>query len=185
MNERFKSSLLTLTVAAVCLVAALWEWQRWQHAVEGEQRARQQLQTVGAQIEEFRMLKRKEAVVSETKVPVQSVLALANQVLLDAGIPTERFDRLDPQTDTTSLSGTDGDTLAYRKQSFLLNLRCLTPLEIGGFLERWNEAAPAWVPVRLELTHDDHEPDANHYRSRIQLSAVYLAQSKPLTESQP
>jgi len=113
---------------------------------------------------------------AEQKRPEQDVIARANAVLLDAGLPVEALGAVRTQSDgeiARSSSGGGGPT--YRRQNVQLTLRRLTVPEIGRFLANWTASQRLWTPAQITLAHVRGEDDPARYHATVLISATYVA----------
>jgi hypothetical protein len=122
-----------------------------------------------ADLREWSDLKTQREVVSAAKRPTQDVIAQANAVLRDAGIPTERLKGLEPESDV-ALAG------RYRTQTIRLALERVTLREVGSFLAEWRGAKTVWTPRSIELTQVlDKDGSSSGLDVRVVISATYLS----------
>ena len=114
-------------------------------------------------------LQSKQQRIAEHKRPEQDVIARVNATLADAGIPSERFGGLRPESDG-ALPNT-----AYRRQSVRISLNELSISQLGAFLDQWSQSQQLWTPTRLELSHARNKSDDDRYNVVILITATYLA----------
>lgn len=114
-------------------------------------------------------LRTKQQRIAEHKRPEQDVIARVNTTLAEAGIPSERFGGLRPESDA-ALPNT-----AYRRQSVRISLDELSIIELGAFLSRWSTTQRLWTPTRIELTHARSRQGSDRYDATILITATYLA----------
>lgn len=110
--------------------------------------------------------------------PDQDVIARVNSVLAEAGIPSDRFGGLRPESDAALPSSTQGVSI-YRRQSVRVTLNDLSVQQIGQFLSRWISNQPLWVPTRIELTHSGDSKNPANYAVSMILSATYVSHEAP------
>ena len=107
--------------------------------------------------------------IAEHKRPEQDVIARVNTTLAQAGIPSERFGGLRPESD-----GALPDSV-YRRQSVRISLDELSIAQLGTFLGQWSQSQQLWTPTRLELSHTRNKIDDDRYNVVILITATYLA----------
>lgn len=123
-------------------------------------------------------LRGRQQTIAEQKRPDQDVIARVNTVLAEAGIPSDRFGGLSPESDAALPSADPTAAHIHRRQSVRITLNDLTVSQIGEFLARWSVSQPLWVPARIELTHSRNEKTPEQYTLNVLLSATYLAQQE-------
>ena len=114
-------------------------------------------------------LQSKQQRIAEHKRPEQDVIARVNTTLAEAGIPTERFGGLRPESDAALPNS------AYRRQSVRISLNELSIAQLGAFLDQWSQSQQLWTPTRLELSHARTKIDDDRYNVVILITATYLA----------
>lgn len=122
-------------------------------------------------------LRARQQTIAEQKRPDQDVIARVNAVLAEAGIPSDRFGGLRPESDA-ALPGPNQNATGYRRQSVRITLNELSVDQIGSFLSKWTQTQPLWIPSRIELTHSRNASNAGQYSLNLLLSATYVAKSE-------
>jgi hypothetical protein len=90
-------------------------------------------------------------------------------VARDAGIPTERLNGLEPESDV-ALAG------RYRTQTIRLALEKVTLREVGSFLAAWRGAKTVWTPRSIELTQVvEKDGSSGGLDTRVVIAATYLS----------
>lgn len=114
-------------------------------------------------------LRSKQQRIAEHKRPEQDVIARVNTTLAEAGIPSECFGGLRPESD-----GALPDSV-YRRQSVRISLNELSIAQLGAFLGQWSQSQTLWTPTRLEISHTRNKIDDDRYNVVILITATYLA----------
>lgn len=166
MNRAATASAIWLAALCVPIVISAGRLSdaRMQHdaAVTAQQRLIDEAQQIIR-------LQSKQQRIAEHKRPEQDVIARVNATLAEAGIPSERFGGLRPESDA-ALPNT-----AYRRQSVRISLDALSIAQLGAFLDQWSRTQRLWTPTRLELSHARSKIDDDRYNVVILITATYLA----------
>jgi len=114
-------------------------------------------------------LRARQDVVAAARRPPQDVIALVNKTLREAGVPTDRFKNLEPESDVPTSGG-------LRRQTLRLLLEQVSLPQLGQFLAEWRTRQDLWTPTSIELTHRVSGADADdHFDVRVVVGATYFA----------
>ena len=174
MNRRTLGWIsLSLIIAAVPIMLSAARLANAQSQLDGAHARLRQTITVAQRIVELRSAQQ---TVGEQKRPDQDVIARVNAVLAEAGIPSNQFGGLRPESDA-ALPNANAGGVAYKRQSVRITLNDLSVIQIGAFLSKWTESQPLWIPTRVELTHvrSGNDQTSNLYTLNLLLSAIYVA----------
>ncbi|MEW6747311.1 MAG: hypothetical protein AB1486_31660 [Planctomycetota bacterium] len=133
------------------------------------------------QAAEVMNLRHREERVSLRERPRQDVIALVNEVLAEAGIPSGRLIGVEPESDV-ALGDSAGGKSPYRRQTLALSLERLTLPQVGRFLGVLRERQRMWSVTRIELSREGRPASGQGAASepsllgmRLLLSAVYVS----------
>ncbi len=144
MNRTTRWSVLGATlVLAVTMVVGL---VRARGAAGDAASARASLDGLIAESNEILALRANAPRVSFAEHDPAAVLSRVNELLIDAGVSSQCFEKLAPDSTTRATSG------ALRRQSMRLSLRSIALPELGQFFALWRDREPQWTPSRLEVT---------------------------------
>lgn len=122
-------------------------------------------------------LRAKQQRIAEQKRPERDVIARVNAALTEAGISSDRFEGVRPESDSALPGSAGGDASAYRRQTVRLSLKRLSVGELGAFLGQWSVTQPIWTPTQIELLHVRDQRDEGRYDVTILMTATYVANS--------
>jgi len=127
------------------------------------------LAQVGCETQRLVELRARQDVVAAARRPPQDVIALVNKTLREAGVPTDRFKNLEPESDVPTSGG-------LRHQTLRLLLEQVSLPQLGQFLAEWRTRQQLWTPTSIELTHRVAGADADdRFDVRVVVAATYVA----------
>ncbi|MEM1185650.1 MAG: hypothetical protein AAGI53_11715 [Planctomycetota bacterium] len=105
--------------------------------------------------------------------PEEMVVTSIRQTLRTAGLPPRSWNVID----------TDGGQAERRRDSrsnvttrtVRLDLKAITPAQLGAFLFEWSLAEPLWTPTSINMAADTRSPGL--YNVQLALKARYVDQS--------
>ncbi|MEW6741423.1 MAG: hypothetical protein AB1486_01585 [Planctomycetota bacterium] len=178
--RRHPSLCILLPIALVALVLAQGE-RRYASVRRQLEAAASTLRQTRQQAAEVMSLRQREERVSLRERPRQDVIALVNEVLAEAGIPSGRLTGIEPESDV-ALGGSAGGKSPYRQQTLALELERLTLPEVGRFLALLRERQKMWSVTRIELSREGRlaagqgaATEPSLLGMRLLLSAVYVS----------
>lgn len=136
--------------------------------------AQRQLNTTAATAQRVIDLRGKRQQIADRKRPEQDVIARVTNSMARAGIPSDRFAGLRPESDSQLRVESEQGT--YRRQTVRFSLSKLTVEELGTFLGDWCTSHPLWTPTQIELLHVRDKAHADRYNVNILLATTYLAE---------
>jgi len=174
-----------VAIAVLCVGSVLGTWRVLQGTQEALGAAHISANLMFADLQQIHDLRSAQQVVEIGERPAQDLIARVNDCLDRASLSHRHFVELLPAGDRAVSTGSTSERSRYREQSTQLRLDNLTPRQFGQFLQYWPEAAPAWVPTRIDMTHErGRERDSNAYTITIVMTAIYLSNDMGTTEGQ-
>jgi hypothetical protein len=172
---RFSPPIVVALVTAASLLPVATSARRLSEASSHHQAASASLALIRHRADRVQGLRDSRERAAEQKRPEQDVIARANAVLLEAGLPVEVLGAVRTQSDAEiSRSSSGGGGPTYRRQNVQLTLRRLTVPEIGRFLASWTASQRLWTPAQITLVHARGEDDPARYHATIVISATYV-----------
>lgn len=114
--------------------------------------------------------RRSARVVATSRRPDTDLVASLNAALIAVQLPTERIAAVQPREDLAEQGS------ALRWQRVNLDLRPMTPKELGSFLAAWRGAGSPWRVQELTLSALRGEPDSEPpFQATLLLTAPYLS----------
>ena len=165
---------LLVILPAVVVVASLTLSARRMENERGRLGAAQaQLQSTLVTAQRVIDLQARRQQIADRKRPEQDVIARVTGSMARAGIPSDRFAGLRPESDSALRGESDQGT--YRRQAVRFSLSRLTVEELGSFLGDWRLSHPLWTPTQIELLHVRNQAE-DRYNVNILLATTYLAE---------
>ena len=165
-----RSNLILAVFAAVAVLGATMQVNRWQALSQDRAEAERRLRT--AQLEAAELANLRAA--SETRIfgepPAEDFIERVNLALASIGLPPSAATNITREADR----GVAGADPSQRRRDMRIELRPVSPPDLGRFLAAWNADNPAWSVRQLtirKLTDRRAEPD--HYHATLTLSAEY------------
>ncbi|MBI4881786.1 MAG: hypothetical protein HY812_19315 [Planctomycetes bacterium] len=160
--------------AAAGLVLLCIEVHRFTSARAAHAQALLSCEATAREAQEVARLRALRATASLQQKPPSDVIALVNEVLAAAGVPSRHFSGLTPEGEGRLQGGME----TLREQKVRLTLNAIPLPDLGAFLARFSEVQSLWIPVSFELTHP-RQADAPQggYDVQVVLAAVYHAEA--------
>lgn len=149
---------LTVVIAAIQLRSARSD------RVSAERRLHQ----VSVQVNELIGLRARSQTIARREAPREDLIALVNDALIQAGLPTDRLRDLSPEASRAP----PGDSSGIREQAVTLTLSPIEPGELGRFLASWTTIQQVWNAQLIELQHDGRGQTS--YTAKIRFVATYI-----------
>ncbi len=176
MNTR-PAIIMLLVIAAMAMLLAISS-KRLVATQDRRQTAVTLLQSTTADAQEVMDLRSQQQQIAHAEQPENDLIARVNRTLERAGLGGENLGGLRKEANSAITSRSGEETAEYHKQSFRLNLKSLSPAELGRFLAAWHKTQPLWTVTRIELTHQrGRRETGDKYNATIVLTAVYVADS--------
>ncbi|MEK6701642.1 MAG: hypothetical protein AABZ53_05220 [Planctomycetota bacterium] len=175
--------MLRLAALVAILGACVAGW-RSASASASARLARTQAEGVAERLMEIQRLRPQRQTALLASRPTESISASVRSALAAAGMGDSTLRAVSSGADEPVHPATD-DGPVYHRQSVAVNLVQITPRQLGQFLAAWRASEPAWIVVRIDLTHQGSESDSA-YDARLSLATTYIASpaSPPATQPQ-
>ncbi len=167
MNNRL-AALLTLCGVMTAVLAGLAVREAFDRSRSSASRLLSRADRIQGGLDELARLRSQVASIETRERPEQDLIARVESALSDSGVPSRHFRDLVSEGDRPL-----GQATGYREQTVQLTLAGLVPIQLGRFLETWEQAQPTWSIERIELTHEEAQEQV--YDVRLVLAATYLA----------
>lgn len=121
----------------------LWAWWRWGSAADALETARGEASIQQRQIDRLAELRQQGVAVTGAR-PDADLVARVHQSLAAAGVPPTACQGITPRSEP-------GGTGGVRRVSAQVQLRGLSPADLGGWLGAWQGQNPAWQVIGLDV----------------------------------
>ncbi len=173
---RTRPVIIVLTALSATALLLAISSKRLAAAEDRRQVAVTVLQSTTADAQEVIGLRSQQQQIAHAEQPENDLIARVNITLDRAALGDESLGGLRKEADSAIASRSGAETADYYKQSFRLNLKSLSPAELGRFLAAWRETQPLWTVTRIDLTHQrGRGKTGDKYDATIVLTAVYVA----------
>ncbi len=174
--------LLVAITAMMCLSAL--GLIRYQQSIKRAHSSQETLDVLLSEAAEVLYLRDQVEHIAWQKKPDADLLALLNEVLIQANIPSRKLAGISAQSDTAVTSANTNNTTSIknlRKQMMTITLNALTPGELGQFMAAWRLHVDLWSVEQVELAHTrtitttQSNVNLNRYDVSLVITALYHA----------
>ncbi len=163
------SALLALTCAAAIGTAAV-QSARWSAARSERMATERALVAASADARELARLRAASEVRIFGEPPAEDFFDRVGRTLTTVGISPSVATNIVREADR-AVSGTVAN---QRRREMRIELRPMSPPDLGRFLAAWNTDNPAWTPRQITLRKiNDRQSDPGDYQITLTLSAEY------------
>lgn len=165
-----RGNLILLALAVFTLAAATVQTARWRAVSADRHAAARTLQAAASEAGELQRLR----TASETRIfgepPAEDLIDRINRTLASVGLPPTVAGNIVREADRA----VPGAPPAQRRRDMRLELRPISPPDLGRFLAAWNADNPAWTARQITLRKStDRRADPGAYHATLTLSAEY------------
>lgn len=123
---------------------------------------------------------------AETRIfgepPAEDFIDRVNRTLAAIGLPPATASSITREADR----GVAGTTTDQRRRDMRIELRPISPPDLGRFLAAWNADNPAWSARQITLRkHSDRRAAPEDYHATLTLSAEYTQSAAPTPRDAP
>ncbi len=171
-----------LLAFAACAIGAA-QAARWHNARERHAAARRVVAAASADAAELARLQ----AAAETRIfgepPAEDFVERVNRTLGTIGLPPTTASNITREADR----GVSGADAGRRRRDMRIELRPITPPDLGRFLAAWNADNPAWTARQITLRKGtDRRAAPEEYHASLVFSAEYTQiAAGPPTAGQP
>jgi hypothetical protein len=166
-----------LTTALAGIQLARWDTTRAQHAA-----ADRLANTAASDATELARLRN----AAETRIfgepPAEDFIDRVNRTLAAIGLPPATASNITREADR----GVAGPATDQRRRDMRIELRPISPPDLGRFLADWNTDNPAWTARKITLRkNNDRRATPGDYHATLTLSAEYTQTDAPSASAAP
>lgn len=174
-------ALFTLLAALACSLAAV-QLTRWDSARVERAAADRLAHAAAADSTELARLR----TAAETRIigepPPEDFIDRVNRTLAAIGLPTATASSITREADR----GVAGAATDQRRRDMRIELRPISPPDLGRFLAAWNADNPAWSARQITLRkNNDRRASPEDYHATLTLSAEYTQTAAPSASAAP
>jgi hypothetical protein len=123
---------------------------------------------------------------AETRIfgepPAEDFVDRVNRTLAAIGLPPATASNITREADR----GVAGTATDQRRRDMRIELRPISPPDLGRFLAAWNANNPAWSARQITLRkHNDRRASPEDYHATLTLSAEYTQTATPSASAAP
>lgn len=123
---------------------------------------------------------------AETRIfgepPAEDFIDRVNRTLASIGLPPATASNITREADR----GVTGSVTNQRRRDMRIELRPISPPDLGRFLAAWNAENPAWSARQITLRkNNDRRATPEDYHATLTLSAEYTQSAAPPASAAP